>query len=157
MMHSSIKPGDKVLRTRSIEIIPGRWGYGITERVLVAVKISKVTATQATTEDGERFMRRDGGQISGGARFWPVGWEQDFGMDCDRQPKVATPKEQIDLFLRQRAAIGMAEKAVDQLSGNWKTIIKHQYQKRAPAELEQDLEALVAIYNRLRLGVTEKN
>lgn len=155
MMHSSIKPGDKVLRTRSIEIIPGRWGYGIHKKVLVPVAVERVTATQAVTHDGERFMRDSGRQVSGDAIFFPEGWVPDWG--TEREPKQATDLAEIELAIRQKNLFHRAEKAINAIERQWPHVIKYHYAKTAPAELEQDLESLVDTVNRLLSGVKENS
>lgn len=122
MLFENTKEGDQVLIRKHVAIMTGGWGTQVQAPIFVSQPVLRTTATQITTAAG-RFARRDGCQIAGDNRAYPVGHKvEEYG----RPPEylAATPIEEVTRLEYLRGALSELEKTLWQLERNQKPVLR---------------------------------
>lgn len=113
MLFETVKEGDRVSVRKQKPLVSGGWGTQVSATVYIEQEITRVTATQITTAAG-RFARRDGDQIGGQDRAYPVGYEmQPYGEEAYRLK--ATPPEHMAQLDYLHTALYQMEQAIYKL------------------------------------------
>ncbi len=123
MMFKDLKPGDTVLRNTSAVLVRDNgWNPNhLTTRITKAHTVERVTATQATTNDGIRFRLADG-VIIGSAEssrscVYPVGYVNPHARDAlESQPMAPTSDERVSQVLEVQRAIKTLQNAIQAFS-----------------------------------------
>ena len=114
MLFENIKEGDRVLLRKAKMIVAGGWGTQVNATVYIEQTITRITATQLTTDAG-RFARRDGRQIGGNDVVYPLGYQvKEYGEKA--RTLVATPPEHLAQLDYLHTSIYEMERAIDKLN-----------------------------------------
>lgn len=121
MLFEKVKEGDQVLIRKAKSIVSGGWGTQVNATVYLPMPVTRVTATQLTTAAG-RFARRDGDQIGGNDRAYPVGHRlQEMGKDYILH---ATPPEHLAQLDYLHSALYEMEKTFHNLDQKFRPLMR---------------------------------
>lgn len=123
MMFKDLKPGDTVLRNTSAVLVRDcSWKNNhLTTRITKAHTVERVTATQATTNDGLRFRLADG-MIIGSAEssrscVYPVGYVNPHARDAlESQPMAPTSDERVARVVEVQRTVKTLQNALQAFS-----------------------------------------
>lgn len=128
MRFNKLSPGDTVLRYETITLLHGVWGTSVSQRVIVAETVARVTATQAVTESGLRFTLRDGTIIGMAERggVYPVGYADPFARNAgESRPMEPTGAARVQQLRDVAKSLEAFNKSFKQFDNGGLKVIRH--------------------------------
>lgn len=141
MRFPNLKIGDAVLRYQKIVLVPGGFGTGYTLQVKVAETVTRLTATQGTTDKGNRFKLSNGLIIGSASEyFYPEGHA------------TLTSAEEVAAVEACAEAVRHALRRLSYLDENDRHVFKHVLNRDGLAEGMALLGDFMAVTSRMLEG-----